>query len=329
MKNTVALIYGGEGMEHNISLVSAKNVSRFIDRDLCDVISVLITEDGEWTVEEEGRRIPTFPAFINGEGGLFINGRIKKIDLVLPILHGEMGEDGVIFGALRAAHIRTLGCPTLAGALSSDKISSKFIAEALGIPTARWVFTDCEPFEHAIEKAEKALHYPMFIKPSSLGSSIGISKVENRDEFRVAYEKARALCERILIEEDVRAECELECAYLCIGKNEYFEIGEVCLDGKFYDFERKYESDTKTAPFTGDHAITDRVIKYSDALRRALGIRQISRIDFFLTRRGEVLFNEINSMPGMTETSLYPTLAARMGYPDGSFINALISEALR
>jgi len=328
MKFTVAVIYGGEGHEHNISVLSAKNLISMIDRSAYDIIPVYITERGEWFIESEGEKISTFPAFLNGKGGFFKGGKILKVDLAVPILHGELGEDGVIAGALRAAHIKAVGCPTLAGALTSDKIASKLIAEAIGIPTAKWVFADCERCDGVIAKAEEKLSYPMFIKPSSLGSSIGISRVSDREEFCKAYKKAALLSERILIEEEIPFERELECAYLFSGEKHFFEIGEICLDGKFYDFERKYEKSTKTSHFSGALEIKEKVIAYSDALRAAIGIRGLSRLDFFLTESGEVYFNEINALPGMTKTSLYPLLTEKMGFSKGEFINNLIREAL-
>lgn len=328
MKKTIALIYGGEGREHKISVLSAKNLISMINRDTYSVISVYIAETGEWFIENENGRVPTFPVLLGGEGGLLQNGKITKIDLALPILHGELGEDGVIAGALRAAHIKALGCPTLAGAVTSDKITAKFISEALGIPTARWVFADGEPSSDALRRAEEKLSYPMFIKPSSLGSSIGISRVKNREEFKEAYKLASALDGRILIEEEIRIERELECAYLSSGGRHHFEVGEICLDGEFYDFGKKYESDTKTSAFFGDASVRERVISYSEALRGAIGIRGLSRLDFFLAEDGEVYFNEINCLPGMTKTSLYPLLTEKMGFGKGEFINILISEAL-
>lgn len=328
MKKTIALIYGGEGREHNISVLSAKNLLRMIDRDAYEVLSVYVTEGGEWFIENGSSKAPTFPIFLSGVCGFILNGKIKECDLALPILHGEMGEDGTIAGLLKAAHIKAIGCPTLPSAVTSDKITSKFIADALGIPTAKWIFTDCEPYDSAVKRAEAALSYPMFIKPSSLGSSIGISRAESPEEFKDAYEKAALLCDRILIEEEIRAERELECAYLFANGTHNYEIGEICLDGKFYDFERKYESDTKTAAFSGEATVRERITEYSDRLRETMGIRGLSRFDFFLTERGEIYFNEINSLPGMTKTSLYPILTEKMGFSEGEFINILISEAL-
>ena len=177
MKFTVALIYGGEGFEHDVSLVGAKNLSEMIDRSKYELVRVLITRGGEWFIEEEERMTPTFPVLLFGKSGLFANGTIINIDVAIPLLHGDLGEDGVIAGALRAAHIKYVGCEVLAGALCADKVAAKLIAEALGIPTAKWTFSDEREASAAAYAAETLFPYPMFIKPCSLGSSIGISRV--------------------------------------------------------------------------------------------------------------------------------------------------------
>lgn len=328
MKFNVALIYGGEGFEHEISLVGAKNVSDMINRTKYNLIPVLITKSGEWFIEGEKEKTQVFPALIDGVSGLFSKDKVFPVDVAIPLLHGDLGEDGIITGALRAAHIKFVGCGVLAGAVCSDKIVTKLICEALGIPTARWTFsTDTEPSE-IMKKAESLFGYPMFIKPSSLGSSIGISRVENAKEFSEGYKKARALSERVLIEEAVPVLCELECAYLSESGVNRFKIGEILSGGQFYDFDKKYVTETKTSAHFSDKEIERAVTDMADRLRLSADLKQISRIDFFLTKDKRILFNEINTFPGMTKTSLYPSLTVEMGLSEGEFINRLIAEAL-
>ena len=328
MKRTVALIYGGEGFEHEISCIGAENISAMIDRAQYDVLHVLITVKGEWFIRSAEKNLPTFPIFMNGKSGLLLDGEIIGIDVALPLLHGDHGEDGEIMGALKAAHIKFVGCDVLAGAVYADKITTKLIADALNIPTAKWVFSTDEDPESVMQNAEETLGYPMFIKPAALGSSIGISKVSDRNEFNAAYKKAKAFCGRVLIEECVRIKRELECAYLGVGGKHLFKIGEILSDGHFYDFNKKYRTETETKAEITEKSAEACVIKLADRLRRAAGVRQISRFDFFLTEEGEILFNEINTFPGMTKTSLYPLLTVKMGFCDGEFINRLISETL-
>ncbi len=328
MKINLALIYGGEGLEHEISLIGARNLSGMINRSEYNLISVFIEKTGEWFIENESRKIPTFPAYINGQSGLFKEGKILPIDVAVPLLHGDLGEDGVIMGALRAAHIKFVGCGVLAGAVCSDKIVTKLVCEALGIPTAKWTFSTEENAKAAAENAEKLLGYPMFIKPASLGSSIGISRVTDRKEFTEAYKKAFLLSDRVLIEEAISVKRELECAYLYTDGKEYFKTGEILADGEFYDFDKKYLTETKTKAAFDDPEAEKAITAMADRLRRAVGARQISRFDFFLTEDGRILFNEINTFPGMTKTSLYPSLTVKMGFAEGEFINRLIAEAL-
>lgn len=328
MKFTVALIYGGEGFEHDVSLVGAKNLSEMIDRSKYELVRVLITRGGEWFIEEEERMTPTFPVLLFGKSGLFANGAIINIDVAIPLLHGDLGEDGVIAGALRAAHIKYVGCDVLAGALCADKVAAKLIAEALQIPTAKWTFSDEREPSAAAAAAEKLFLYPMFIKPCSLGSSIGISKVKNRAELTSAYKKARSLSKRVLIEEALPVRCELECAYLGLGEKHSFKVGSVLSNGEFYDFDKKYLSDTKTKTSVSDPDIENAVAAFSERLVQAIGIRQMARLDFLLTDEGKIFFNEINTFPGMTSSSLYPLLTLEMGLAEGEFINRLISETL-
>ncbi len=328
MKFTVALIYGGEGCEHEISLVSSENIRRFLDKSKYEVIPVFISKSGEWFIEKDGQRTPTFPAYMSGISGLYSNGKIISIDLAIPALHGNLGEDGVIVGALSAAHIKFLGCGVLAGAVCSDKIVTKMIAEAIGVPTARWTYFTREEADEAKKRSEELLNYPLFIKPAALGSSIGISRVTRSEDFSIAYEAARALHKRILVEEAVEVKYELECAYLGLKDKDCFAIGKILSEGKFYDFGEKYGGSTKTEAEELDTEICGSVTSMARALRTATGASGISRFDFFLTGDGKILFNEINTFPGMTQTSLYPALTEKMGFSKGEFINKLSEEAL-
>ena len=328
MKSTVALIFGGEGYEHEISLVSAENIRRFLDKSKYEVIPVFISKSGEWFIEKDGEKLPTFPAYISGISGLYSSGKILPIDLAVPALHGDFGEDGKIAGALSCAHIKFLGCGVLAGAVSSDKITAKMIADAIGIPTARWTFFTGEAADEARKRCESLLSYPLFIKPSSLGSSIGISKAVCGEDFPLAYGSACAFDKRILVEEAIDVKYELECAYLGLKNRDCFAIGRVLSDGKFYGFREKYGGGVKTEAAELGSETRDAVISMARALKEAMGISGISRFDFFLTEDGKILFNEINTFPGMTPTSLYPVLTEKMGFQKGEFINKLSEEAL-
>ena len=328
MKFTVALIYGGEGLEHEISLVSAENIRGFLEESKCETVPVFISKEGEWFIEKNGERLATFPVYIHGVSGLFSDEGIIPVDLAIPSLHGDFGEDGTVAGLLSSAHIRFLGCGVLAGAVCSDKITAKMIAEATGIPTAKWTYFTGEKVDEARKRCESLLGYPIFIKPASLGSSIGISRVDRSEDFAVAYGKALGLSKRILVEEAIEIECELECAYLGLKDGDRFAVGRVLSEGKFYGFREKYTPGVKTEPVERDEKISETVISMAKILKEATGISEISRLDFFLTKDGKILFNEINTFPGMTATSLYPVLTEKMGFSRGEFINKLLEEAL-
>ena len=325
MKPTVALIHGGEGYEHDISLLGAKNLSAMICREKYEVIPVLIDKNGNWLTD--GGKTQVFPVLLGKESGLLSERGLLRLDIAIPLLHGDRGEDGAVIGALKSAHIKFIGCDILPSALTADKISAKLIARALGIPTADFVFSTDADRDGAVERAEKALTYPMFVKPSGLGSSIGISKAYDKDGLIRAYENALKYSKRILIENTVEVKRELECAYLGISKKHFYSVGEVLSDGAFYDFDKKYLSHTKTTTEIKDESIVKSVTDAADKLRDAIGIEGLARLDFFLSNDG-IVFNEINTFPGMTESSLYPALTVAMGLSEGEFINRLIAEAL-
>ena len=328
-RKRVALIYGGEGYEHNISVMSADNLYKLIDTELYEVIKVKIERSGEWIVYDTRRgktvRAQAFPVRIGNRSGLLSNGRIIPIDCAIPCLHGNMGEDGVIQGALTAAGIKFVGEDVYASSLTADKAFTKLAAEHLGIPTAKFTLL-LDGASEAKEKAEAEIGYPMFIKPARLGSSLGASPVLSDGDFERAYENARRYGDRIIAEELVRYEYELECGYF---NGSFSAGGRILSGGEFYDYDAKYEKDTKTEVTSGkDESAEGVAVEYSKRLERLIGIRNLSRIDFFVTKDGEVIFNEINAFPGMTATSLYPILTEDMGYKKGEFINLLIQKAL-
>ncbi len=326
----VALIYGGEGHEHDISVASADNLSKLIDAEMYSIIYIFIDKCGNWYIHGKNDKhlTPTYPVRLDGVSGFFTEGDILPVDLAIPCLHGDLGEDGVIAGALTAAHIKYIGQDTFTSAFTSDKAASKLAAEHLGIPTARWLISsECGTDIKAA--AEERIGYPMFIKPSRLGSSYGAHPVFDPRDFDAAYSDARSLSSVVLIEEYIRFEYEVECAYF-EGEEKLFSPHGRILSGDFYDFFAKY-TDTKDRTDTScgyDPSVEEKIREHSSRLVELLGIRHLSRMDFFVTAAGDVYFNEINSFPGMTKTSLYPVLCEGMGQRKGEFINILIERAL-
>ncbi|MBQ7333470.1 MAG: D-alanine--D-alanine ligase [Clostridia bacterium] len=346
MQKTLALIFGGEGAERRISELSAASVAEKI-REKLNFITIGITSSGDWFLYEgdiseiesgewlnSDKKTPVFPARFNGIPGFYTNtGELIKSDIAFPILHGDFGEDGIIQGALRCAHISYIGSDVLPSAITSDKAFTKIIAEYLGIPTLPWFIPTSQRTNDVRREAERRLGYPIFIKPRELGSSIGAFPVYSRREFNEAFDTAQKLSNgKIMIESLADVELELELALFDNGKIRFISPpGAICSSGKFYSFSAKY-GETESPKTALDAKLDRSVIRSARSMARRisdfLGLGNISRIDFFLTPSGEIYFNEINSIPGMTKTSLYPSLAELYGRFGNSFVEVLTDSGL-
>lgn len=339
MKKNVALIAGGKGYEREISEVSAEHLFSLIDRQSYNVYIIHIDSSGEWYISQapcqkyekdyKDRELfrSAYPVLYKGKSGFFTEGKVLGFDCVIPCLHGDFGEDGIIQSALCAADINYVGQDVFASAVCSDKIFSKIIAESLGIPTARWRLSDSESAEEAKQSSEKEIGYPMFIKPARLGSSIGAYPVREACEFIPAFESASRYSERLLIEELIEFDYELECSFLEGGEPELIPGGRILSGGEFYDFDSKYVSSAiRTEVRHGTFSDAERKAEeYSRALISLIGIRHLCRLDFFISS-GKAVFNEINVFPGMTEASLYPKLVEGTKKDRRGFINRLIEK---
>ncbi len=342
MKKNVALIFGGEGKERHISEASAENLVSIINTDLYDLMLVGITEEGEWYlydgcsdkikdsgwVRDKSRLKKTYPVKLGECSGFLCDGEIIPIHCAIPCLHGDFGEDGIIQGALSAAHINYIGQDTYASAFTSDKSYTKLAAEYLKIPTAKWLLLTSSNVCLARAQCEASLHYPLFLKPTRMGSSYGAHPVYSKEEFDAAYADAYAYCGKVLAEELIPVKYELECAFLETDGILLAPYGKITTDTGFYGYDEKYEGKETAKAEACKDGVDDRIknlaIDYSNKLARFLGLRHLSRIDFFVTEDNRVYFNEINAFPGMTETSLYPTLTEMMGLQRGDFINLLV-----
>ena len=341
MQKNIALIFGGEGAERRISEISAANLITKIKENL-NFITIGIAPSGDWLLFEgdlseiengewvrSDKATPVFPAIFNGESGFYtIDGRLIKADAAFPVLHGDFGEDGIVQGALKCAHIPYYGSSVLSSALTSDKALTKIIAEYLGIPTLPWFIPEIKTANDVRREAERRLGYPFFIKPRELGSSIGASPVYSKYEFKSAFDKAvEASCGKIMIESLADVKLELEAALFDNGKIRFIsKPGAVYSSGKFYSFSAKYEN--LGSPETSSDAKLDRnVIRQTRSMARRISdflrLGNISRIDFFLTQSDEIYFNEINSIPGMTKNSLYPEITEISGRFNVSFFEML------
>ena len=328
MRKTVALLYGGRGCEHEISVLGSKNFKKLIDPQKYDLLEVFIDKTGDWYLIKGDECYPTFPTRLSGKSGFWRAGGIVPCDVAFPLLHGDGGEDGTVQGTLTAAGINLAGEPCGSSALALDKINTKLIAIASGIPTAKFVALRGTDKEEARTLCEKELGYPLFIKPNALGSSHGAGAVHTREEFYTVYSAATALADDVIAEELIEGKRELEVAYLNVAEGEFITPpAEIMLDGT-YGFAEKYKKRTETCVVADVSKDTVNILSdYTRRLARIMGIKRMARFDYFL-HKGKILLNEINTMPGFTDASLYLAMLDAYGIEKGRVLDALIASAV-
>lgn len=323
----IAVIYGGISTEHDVSIKSAKNVINNIDTNKYDVTPILIAKDGSW--------------YKNGKSLKNIIEELKKVDVVFPILHGKFGEDGTVQGMLEMHKIPYVGCNVLASSICMDKIYTKIILDKAKIKQANYIYIKDENIyvddefeelelenDRIVELVEKKLGYPVFIKPSRSGSSIGIKKARNAQELIAGIQKAAEFDSKILVEEYIDGR-ELECAIL---NGKAIEVGEIVPGDDFYSYEAKYNNKESMVivPAEIKTEIRNKIKYLAEKAFKVVDGTGLARIDFFLEDKTDELYiNEINTMPGFTEISMYPKLceAGNINYKD--LISNLIESAVK
>ena len=337
-KKNIALLYGGRGAEHDVSVCSAKSVLPFIDTSRFVPYPLLVKKDGSIVICPPDTREDDGVAAELCQGGIRTHDGTVTLSAAFPLLHGDYGEDGVVQGWLISENIPIVGCGVSGGAVAADKAFTKLCAESLGIPTAEWILSvdgsKTRGKDVSLRRAELSFGYPMFVKPAGLGSSFGASVAENREALSKAYDAAASAGDgRVIIEEKISVSAELECGYFAVNDKELFtKIGEISSKGRFYSFEEKYSSDSKFSVSTVSihEAEYGQVIRsYARSLTELLGVRHLCRLDFFLSEDGRLLFNEINTMPGFTSGSLYPRMLESVGLSYAAAINLLLEDACR
>lgn len=329
MKKRVALLYGGASSEHDVSRMGYEYVSKLLMNNEYKTIPVYVSRSGEWSVNLDGTTFSVCPVPNQG-GSLYTGYGYVKIDAAIPLLHGEGGEDGSIQGALECAHIPYIGADVATSALCLDKIYTKAVASSLGIPTVKSVIpAKNESPESLMERCQRELGFPVFIKPRRLGSSVGAYPVQSEDSFAECYSAAASVCDGlVMIEKCLEEKRELECAYAEINGEEIITPpGEIVIDG-FYGYSEKYGGKTRTAPIADVDEKTSKLINdYCHRLSNGLRLRHLARIDFFLFGE-EVYFNEINTFPGFTSESLYPKILKAHGIDPREALLSFIKDAL-
>lgn len=346
-KKVVAVIFGGKSSEHEISKISATTVMRNIPQDKYRFIPVYITKEGEWKLYDgavdnimsgswEKYATTCILSPSTEHKGLFriVGDKIKNlpVDVIFPVLHGKGGEDGTIQGLFEMSGIPYVGCGVLSSALAMDKAYTKIIAEKEGVPQAKHITAykyELDKIEEILDRIEREIGYPCFIKPSRAGSSIGITKASDREEARKGLFLAAENDFTIIIEEFIKGR-EVETAVLGNLDIQVSCVGEILAPDTFYSFDAKYNNAESKTLIPADIAseISEEIRGYAAKIYKALGCRGLSRVDFFIKEDGGVIFNEINTMPGFTSISMYPMLFRSCGTDTPELIDRLIESAL-
>lgn len=342
-KLKVGIIFGGCSEEHPISVKSAQEVARHLDTAKYEPFYIGITTSGEWKLcdgpdadWENGSSRPAVLSPDRSARGLLVleqgpPARYETVglDVVLPVLHGKLGEDGAMQGLLELSGIPYAGCDVQSSALCMDKSLAYLVAGAAGIPTPRfWTVTATEDVD------PDQLTYPVFVKPARSGSSFGVSKASRRDELSSAVEAARRYDSKVLIEEAVVGS-EVGCAILgSDGELLAGEVDQIALSHGFFRIhqednpEQGSDNSTVNVPADISAAARSRVQETAKAVYRALGCSGLARVDMFLKEDGQVVLNEVNTLPGMTSYSRYPRMMAAAGLPFAEVIDRMVALAL-
>jgi len=343
----VAILCGGPGSEHEISCLSAGGVLSAIDRAQYEPVLIGITREGKWMALPQDYQlalvdgnlpsvIGEFPEVLRGNSGFTLDGAPLQIDVIFPVLHGTYGEDGQLQSDLDQLGIPYVGSGAVASELAMDKSDSKKIFSAAGIAIAPGITvteSEWKSGPESVTQSIASLGLPLFVKASRGGSSRGTVKVKELSSFTSAMEEALSFDSKVLIESGIDG-AEVECAVLEIDGSAQASIpGKVWIDPQyeFYDFQAKYlDGATRIdipAPFNAE--IIAKIQSYALVAFKAIGAKGLARVDFFVTQSGEIIINEINTMPGFTRTSAYPKMWQATGIGYSEVITHLLRSALR
>ena len=313
----LGIVYGGVSTEHDISVMSAKSVIENLDKEKYEIHEIYINKYGKWyeVIDDEKEEIYN------------LIWTLKKLDVVFPVLHGLGGEDGTIQGMLEMLKVPYVGCKVLASSVGMDKVYAKIIFEKAGIPEAPYVYIkkkengyiivneNFEEEEFKVESITKKLNYPMFVKPSNSGSSVGVKKATNNEELKMAIENAGQYDNKILIEQGINAR-EVECAILDGTEVRASTVGEIISAEEFYSFDAKYNiPESKTIiPADISKEQIEQIQKLAIRAFKAIDGSGLARVDFFIEKdTNKIYINEINTMPGFTKISMYTKLFEAVG----------------
>jgi D-alanine-D-alanine ligase len=345
-KLRVGVLFGGRSGEHEVSLASASSIIRGLDPQKYEAVPIGITKEGHWLIGagaqkmlpevlRTGQRVvmsadPTESALMPIDG----SSRGQKLDVIFPVIHGTFGEDGTMQGLLELAGLPFVGAGVLGSAIGMDKDVAKRLMQVAGIPVVPWIAVqraDWERDPKAIRRAvEKKFKYPVFVKPATLGSSVGMTKVHSRAELGPALDLAAEFAMKIMVERAVSAR-EIEVSVLGNHDPRASIPGEIVPHREFYDYAAKYleEGTQLLIPAKLKKSEVKKVQSMAVTAFRALELSGMARVDFFIEKRGGKIFlNEVNTIPGFTSISMYPKLWEANGIPFRELISKLIDLAL-
>lgn len=344
----VAVLFGGQSGEHEVSLESATSVIKNMDSSQYFIYLIGITKAGEWryydgdidkiiTGEWEKESKPVvFPGDPSYKGFFLMEdpAKIYPVDVVFPVMHGPHAEDGTIQGLLELANIPYVGCDVLSSSTAMDKAMAKVIFASFGLPQGQYKVILKhqlqEDLETVVREVEEEFSYPVFVKPANMGSSVGITKAHNREKLIEGLREAAKYDRKIVIEEYINGR-EIECAILGNNEPQASVLGEIVPSSEFYDYHAKYQDGGKSVliiPANLSDEKVQEIQKLAIKAYRALDCSGLARADFFVDREnGKVYLNEVNTMPGFTQISMYPKLWEATGISYSKLINRLIELA--
>jgi len=349
-KVRVGIIFGGRSAEHEVSLQSARNIVDALDRARFEPVLIGIDKTGHWhlndtsnfllnqenpaliALNQSNRELAVVPGKANQQlvetSG---TGLLEHVDVIFPIVHGTLGEDGCLQGLLRMADLPFVGSDVLGSAVCMDKDISKRLLRDAGIAVTPFItLTRSNAARTSFEAAVNKLGLPMFVKPANQGSSVGVSKVGDEAEYFAAVELALGFDEKVLVESAVKGR-EIECAVLGNENPIASGCGEIVVSSGFYSYDSKYIDDQAAqvvVPADISQEASERIRGLAIEAFEVLGCSGLARVDVFLTEEGEVLINEINSLPGFTRISMYPKLWQAAGMSYSELVSRLIELAL-
>lgn len=329
----LGIIYGGISTEHDVSEMSAKSVIENLDKEKYEVHKIYINEYGKWFEKNNDKKEEIYNLVWT----------LKDLDVVFPVLHGIGGEDGTIQGMLEMLKVPYVGCGVLSSSIGMDKVYTKIIFEKAGIQEAPYIYIkkhedkymivneNFDEEEFNIEKITGKLKFPMFVKPSNSGSSVGVKKATNNGELKMAIENAAQFDNKILVEQGIEGK-EVECAILDGKEIIASTVGEIVPAEEFYSFDAKYNiPESKTIiPANIEETQIEEIRKIAKKAFKAVDGKGLARVDFFIEKEtNKIYINEINTMPGFTKISMYPKLFEAQGITYSELLDKLIERVIK